>query len=114
MQGRQGPGEGPMDRPSEPRLPSLNGTSKHRTIPQRPPGMARLDTAPEIPRVPRPQRTPVRPGKFRRRMLALCAVLAFAAVIAGIIGYLIGLGLTSSAGPVTATVDFLTALSNTD
>ncbi len=114
MQGRQGPGEGPMDRPSEPRLPSLNGTSKHRTIPQRPPGMARLETAPEIPRVPRPQREPVRPGKLRKRMFVLGAGFAVAAVIAGIIGYLIGLGLTSSSGPVTVTVDFLTALSNTD
>jgi len=114
MQGRQGPGEGPAGRPSEPRLPSLNGTSKHRTIPQRPPGMARLETAPEIPRVPRPQREPARPGKSRKRMLVLGIVFAIAAVIASIVGYLIGLGLMASSGPATVTSDFLGALSNKD
>ncbi len=114
MQGRSGSGEGPMDRPSEPRLPSLNGTSKLRAIPQRPPGMTRLETAPEIPRVPRPQREQPQPGKVHRRMFVLCTILAIAAVIAGIIGYLIGLGLTNSSAPGATAVDFLTALSNTD
>jgi hypothetical protein len=41
-------------------------------------------------------------------------VLAVAAVIAGIIGYLLGLGLTNSSGPARTTVDFLTDLSSTD
>ncbi len=114
MQGRQGRGEGPMDRPSEPRLPSLNGTSKQRAIPQRPPGMARLETPPEVPRVPRPQREQTVPGKLRSRLLILCAVLASAAVIAGVVGYFVGLGLTNSSGPSTVTGDFLLALSNTN
>ncbi|GAC1660809.1 MAG: hypothetical protein PVS3B1_36250 [Ktedonobacteraceae bacterium] len=112
MQGRQGRGEGSMDEPLEPRFPSMNGTSKHRTLPQRPPGMMRLETIPEMPRVPRPQREPMQPGKLRRLLLILCGVLAIAAVLAGVIGYLIGLGLSSSTGPGTTTSDFLTALSN--
>ncbi len=114
MQGRQGRGEGPMDRPSEPGLPSMNGTSKQRAIPQRPPGMTRLETPPEMPRVPRPQREQLQPSSLRRRLLILCGVLAIAAVIAGVIGYFIGLGLTNSSGPGTVASDFLLALSNTD
>lgn len=114
MQGRQGRGEGPMDRPSEPRLPSMNGTSKQRAIPQRPPGMVRLETPPEVPRVPRPEREQLRPGSLRNRLLALCAVLAIAAVIAGVVGYFWGLGLTNSSGPATVAGDFLLSISNTD
>lgn len=114
MQGRQGRGEGPMDRPSEPRLPSMNGTSKQRAIPQRPPGMTRLETPPEMPRAPRPQREQIHPGSLRRRLLILCAVLAITAVVAGVVGYFIGLGLTNSSGPGTVVSDFLLSLSNTD
>jgi hypothetical protein len=113
MQGRQDQG-GSMDRSSDPELPSLNGTSKHRAIPQRPPGMARLDTPPQVRRVPRPQRKSERPERTHRLLLILCCVLIVAAVIAGITGYIIGIALSQSSGAGVVATSFLAALSRKD
>src|SRR5579883_2851252 len=61
--------------------PALDGTGKQRAIPQRPPGMARLDTVPEMPRVPRPQRQAEPPKNLRRRWLIFGSLFAVAAIL---------------------------------
>ncbi len=90
--------------------PALDGTGKQRAIPQRPPGMARLDTVPEMPRVPRPQRQAEPPKNLRRRWLIFGSLFAVAAILACTITYVLASGMISSAGPATTATDFLTAL----
>ena len=114
MLGRQGQGQGkdPWDRTSRNTNDALNGSGgsgKQRAVPQRPPGMARLDTPPAVQRVSRPQRQ--KPPRSRgRRFLIAVIVLGIAALLVfaiayGLANYFLGIG--NSAGPANTATDFL-------
>ncbi|GCE11671.1 hypothetical protein [Tengunoibacter tsumagoiensis] len=113
MQGRPDQNGGPWERerPSE-HLAALNGTSKQRAIPKRPPGMTRLDTAPEIARVPRPKRQAAPQKNVRRRFVILGSIFIVAALFACTAGYFLANGLIAGSGPSTTATDFLAALTN--
>jgi hypothetical protein len=109
MQGRQGRGKDPWDRTSGNSNDALNGSGKQRAVPQRPPGLARLDTPPAVQRVARPQRQAKRRRRGRRLLitvvvLAIGAMLVFV-VAFGLVNYFVGIG--NSAGPANTTTDFL-------
>ena len=67
MQGRQGSGKEPREWFVSPEPAAVNGRGKHRAIPQRPPGMTRVDQAPAARRVARSVRFMVvlSPGRIR-------------------------------------------------
>ncbi len=113
MQGRQGRGKDPWDRPSRDRNDALNGSGKQRVPPQRPRGMARLDTPPSVQRVARPQRQQRPPRSRRRRLLIALIALGIGAMVVfiiayGLVNYFIGIG--NSAGPANTAADFLVNL----
>jgi hypothetical protein len=115
MQGRPGGGYEPGDRPSARRIASSNGTGKQPAIPQRPPGMARVNRPSTIPRVARPQREVAEPRRSRRSLIIITGILAVIGVFACIGSYaLYNLfnGISASAGASTTTGNFLTALSS--
>ncbi|HEY5003920.1 MAG TPA: hypothetical protein VII61_12250, partial [Ktedonobacteraceae bacterium] len=115
MQGRPDGGYEPGDRPSARRIVSPNGTGKQPAIPQRPPGMARVNRPSTIPRVARPQREVAEPGRSRRRLIIITGILVVIGVFACIGSYaLYNLfnGISASAGAATTTGNFLTALSS--
>jgi hypothetical protein len=126
MQGRPGQGGEPWGKPLDRRGPSLNGTGKPRAIPQRPPGLNRVERPPVTPRIERPPATPrvarprrpqASPERYRRRVLIFgCVVLAFALVAAfgGYIAYNLLKGAAASAGSSTTAQEFLSDLSNQD
>ena len=93
-------------------LNGLNGTGKHRTPPQRPPGMTRVQQAPQAPRVARPQRNP--PGRFGRGLLILIGILLLCTVGACLFGYSLGsnflAGIGASSGAATTANDFLSSI----
>src|SRR6266571_2575281 len=70
MQGRQGPGYDPWDRSSGKLLAATNGndSGKQRAMPQRPPGMARVEHPPQTTRVARPRRQSKPPKSWWRRL----------------------------------------------
>ncbi len=108
MQGRQSQGNDS--------LASANGTGrKQRTIPQRPPGMSRIDQPPATPRVARPQRQAPRPTNWRRRLLLLGGAFVVCGLLAWGIGYALFnfiAGINASAGAATTASDFLNNLAN--
>lgn len=113
MQGRQGRGKDPWDRPSRDRNSALNGSGRPRTSPQRPPGMARLDTPPSVQRVARPQRQQKPPRSRRRRLFIALIALGIGAMLVfvvayGLVNYFAGIG--NSAGPANTAADFLVNL----
>jgi len=113
MQGRQGRGKDPWDRPSRDKNDALNGSGKQRTAPQRPPRMARLDTPPAVQRVARPQRQQKPPKSRKRRFLIALLVLGIGAALVfiiayGLVNYFISIG--NSAGPANTAADFLVNL----
>jgi hypothetical protein len=115
MQGRQGPGYDPWDRSSGKLLAATNGhdSGKQRAIPQRPPGMARVEHPPQKTRVARPQRQSKPPKSWWRRLLLIAFVFVACGVIAGAIGfalvnYFTGIG--NSAGAANTATDFMLAL----
>jgi hypothetical protein len=113
MQGRQWQSSEHRDTPGGRRLPSLNGTGKHRPLPPRPLG-PRVDVAPPTPRVARPQRKPSSSHRTRRNVLILIVVFVVCALVACGIGYATFNyvnGLTASSGASTTANDFLNALS---
>lgn len=121
MQGRRGQGSGPWDRSSdEPHddRSGLNGTGKHRSVPQRPPGMTRLAQPPATPRVARPQRRPSRPQKsLRRRLLIFSVIIVVGIILVAVIVYGLTnllIGINTSAGAATTAADFLTNLKSAD
>lgn len=117
MQGRPGGGYEPGDRPSARRIASSNGTGKQPAIPQRPPGMARVNRPSTMPRVARPRREAAEPRRSRRRLIIISGILVVIGVFACIGSYaLYNLfnGISASAGAATTASDFLTALSSRD
>jgi hypothetical protein len=113
MQGRKSQGNGPWDRSSGELLASANGSGKQRTVPQRPPGMTRVEHPPQTPRVSRPQRQSQPPKSWRRRLLILGAIFIACGLLAGGIGYALFnyfAGIGSSAGAANTAADFMLAL----
>lgn len=117
MQGRQGPDQDndSWERtPSQPsqRLSGSNGTGKQRAVPQRPPGMARVEPPPTR-RVARPRRDIPSPRRRRRRFLLWGSILVVTGIIVIIIVWsaiLLFRG-TSAAGPsANLAVDFISSL----
>ena len=89
MQGRQSPGYNPWDR-SYVKLvaaTNANGNGKQRAIPQRPPGMTRVEHPPQSTRVARPQRQPKPPKSWWRRLLIFAIVFVACGLIAFAIGF---------------------------
>jgi hypothetical protein len=113
MKGRQGPGYDPWDRSSSESLAAANGSGKQRAIPQRPPGMTRMEHPPKTPRVDRPQRQNQPPKSWRRRLLILVVVFLACGLLAWGIGYALVnyfVGIGSSAGAANTAADFMLAL----
>ena len=113
MQGRKDQGRGPWERGTNSNQDSQNGTGKQRTIPQRPPGYARVDTPPAVPRVNRPQRKTKPPRSLRKRLLIFVGVLALLGILTfvivyGVTNFFIATG--SSAGAANTAADFLSNL----
>lgn len=127
MQGRPEPGGESWERSSGTQpIASLNGTSKHRAIPQRPPGMPRVDQPPAkprvnqppaTPRVARPKRQEAQPGNFRKRLLLIGSLFLICAILACVGGFVatnVINGLNASSGAAATTTDFLASLSKQD
>ncbi len=113
MQGRQGPGYDPRDRSSSDLLAAANGSGKQRAIPQRPPGMTRVERPPQTPRVGRPQRQNKPASSWRRRLLILVVIFLACGLLAWGIGYALVnyfVGIGSSAGAANTATDFMLAL----
>ncbi len=115
MQGRQGQGYDPWDLSSGKLLAATNGndSGKQRAIPQRPPGMTRVEHPPQKTRVARPQRRPKPPKSWWRRLLLFAIVLGACGLIAGAIGYALVnyfTGIGNSAGAANTATDFMLAL----
>jgi hypothetical protein len=138
MQGKGDQENGPFESLPTPDSPYLNGTGRHRAIrrnpnegtskhqaiqevisqktsefralPKRPPGMAHVDTPPEMPRAPRPTREQPRPQNLRKRILILGGLAIVLAIIACTVGSLLASGLSNSSGPSVAAVDFLSSM----
>ncbi len=113
MQGRQGPGYDPWDRSSGDLLATANGSGKQRAIPQRPPGMTRVEHPPQTPRVGRPQRQNKPPRSWRRRLLILAVVFLACGLLAWGIGYALVnyfVAIGGSAGAANTAADFMLAL----
>ncbi len=112
MQGRQDQGYDPRDRSSGKLLAATNGndSGKQRAIPQRPPGMPRVERPPQTPRVARPQRQSKPAKSLGRRLLFITIIFIACGIIAGIIGfalvnYFTGIG--NSAGAANTATDFM-------
>lgn len=141
MQGRPDQGNRPWDRLSDPKLLSLTDTGQHRVmrnpnegtsqhqaikaqiqmrtsemraIPKRPPTLARVDTPPELPRAPRPQREIIERKKLHKRLLILGFIFAVLAIIASVVGYFLASSIRASSGPGAVTTEFLIAVNNKD
>ena len=115
MQGRPGQGREAGEWPSARRIASPNGTGRQPSIPQRPPGMARVNRPSTQPRVARPQREVSEAGKSRRRLIIITGILAAIAIFACIGSYAIYNiynGISASAGASTTAGNFLAALSS--
>jgi hypothetical protein len=124
MQEQPGSGGESSERPSgrQP-IASLNGTSKHRAIPQRPPGMPRVDQPPNMPRVSpppatprvaRPKRQAPQPKSLRKQLLLIGSLFLICAILAcagGFIATNVINGINTSSGAATTATDFLTSLS---
>ena len=115
MQGRQSPGYDPWDRSSGKLLAATNGngSGKQRAIPQRPPGMTRVEHPPQSTRVARPQRQPKPPKSWGRRLLVFAIVFVSCGLIAWGIGYALVnyfWGIGNSVGAANTTTDFMLAL----
>jgi hypothetical protein len=115
MQGRKGQGYDSWDPSSGKLLAATNGhdSGKQRAIPQRPPGMPRVEHPPQKTRVARPQRQSKPPKRLWRRLLFIAIIFVTCGVIAGAIGfalvnYFTGIGY--SAGAANTATDFMLAL----
>lgn len=119
MQGRQGRGNDPWDRSSSEPHAAINGngTGKQRSIPQRPPGLPRVDQPPRTQRVGRPRRETQPPKSLRRRIFVRSAIVLVCAIVAFMIafGAVQFFNATNQAGPSASTAaDFLSNISATN
>lgn len=112
MQGRQGPEYDPRDKSSGKLLATTNGNSsgKQRAIPQRPPGMARVEHPPQTKRVARPHRQHKTPKNRLRRLLIFATVLFACVILASgiaiaLVNYFTGIG--NSSGAANTATGFL-------
>ena len=113
MQGRNDQGRSPYERGANAGSSSPNGTSKRRTMPQRPPGLARVETPPSVPRVKRPQRQSKPPRSFRRRLLIFVGVLALLGIVTFVVVFAVTSllnGVISGSGAATTAGNFLANL----
>lgn len=113
MQGRQSPGRDPREQFTGDLHAAANGSGKQRAIPQRPPGMTRVEHPPQTPRVGRPQRQSTPPKSWRRRLLVLTVIFVACGLLAGVIGFALVnyfLAVGGSAGAANTAADFLLAL----
>jgi hypothetical protein len=113
MPGRSEQEKYPYERGANANSDALNGSGKQRVVPQRPPGLARVDTPPAVPRVNRPQRQTKPPRSFRRRLLIFVGVLALLGILTfvvvyGVTNFFISVG--SSSGAASTAGDFLANL----
>lgn len=115
MSGSQG-NENEPDRRFAPRIAPTNGTGKHRSMPQRPPGMARVNIGQPLatPRVARPRRKAPGPVNWRRRLPLLGCLFVVCVALACIIGFaafnLISAS-NAASGAAATSADFLQQLS---
>ncbi|GHO43134.1 hypothetical protein [Ktedonospora formicarum] len=114
MQGRQGREGEAWEKLASRKMAALNGTGKVPAIPQRPPGMTRIDQPPPTQRVGRPKREAPQPKRIRKFVFVGAAVLLICAVIAFFVGMNLFQGIAASSGPARTTTQFLTALSAKD
>src|SRR6266566_3900751 len=113
MQGREDPGYDTRDRSSGELPAASNGSGKQRAIPQRPPGMTRVEHPPQKLRVSRPQRQNKPPKSWRRRLLIVAVVFVACGILAWAIGYALVnyfVGIGNSAGAANTATDFMLAL----
>jgi hypothetical protein len=113
MQGRQD--QEPRDRSSRQYPVDLNGTGKQRTIPRRPPNMARVENPPATSRVARPQREAPRKKSWLRRLIIWGVVFGVCGALACGIGFAAVnyfAAINAGTGPAQAATDFLSALNN--
>ena len=115
MQGRQDSGKEPREWFVSPEPASVNGRGKHPAIPQRPPGMIRVDQPPPERRVARPKHQAPTEKNRRRRFFWLGPIFIICGLLAFGIGYaawnLLNAANTASGGAAAA-ADFLMALSS--
>ncbi len=112
MSGRQGQGQDrdAWERRSSNSRAAMNGTGKQRAVPQRPPGMTRLETPPSFPRVTRPQREMKPPKSRGRRLLIFVGVLFVIGMVVFVIVYGLSnyiIGVNNSSGAANTATDFL-------
>ncbi len=114
MQGRPDQNGRYWDKDASQKIAAITSTGKYRAIPRRPPTMSRvkLDTAPGMPRVPRPQYTSISAQRRRKILLIGGGIFAIAALLACTVGYLLASGILASAGPAATVTDFLGAVSS--
>jgi hypothetical protein len=115
MQGRQSQGYDPRDRSSGKLLATANGndSGKQRAIPQRPPGMPRIENPPQKSRVDRPKRQPKPTRSMGRRLLFIACIFVACIVLVGIISFALVNYFTAignSAGAANTATDFMLAL----
>lgn len=90
-----------------------NGTGKQRAVPQRPPGMSRVDRPPNTPRVARPKREEPKPKNRRKRLLIWSIAFVVCALLACVIGFAavnFFQAIGASQGPANTTTDFMSSL----
>jgi hypothetical protein len=103
------------------RRATLQGTGKHRAIststgeyrvPQRPPDMRHLDSRPDTPRVPRPQRRLAPSRRKRPFLIVMGSIVAIMVIIVFAIGILLVSAVNQSAGPTKTAVNFLSSITS--
>lgn len=114
MQGRQERGGDSWEKLASRKMAALNGTGKVPAIPQRPPGMTRINQPPPTQRVGRPKREAPPPRRLRKFVFIMSAVLLICAVIAFFVGMRLFQGIAESSGPASVNANFLTSLSSKD
>lgn len=95
------------------RLPALPSMTGEDAIPQRPPGMPRVEAPPPQQKVARPKREQVTPEVRKRRLIILGSAIVVCAIAAFFVARLainISNGLSASSGAASTAVDFLNAL----
>lgn len=116
MQGRQDRDRNreALDRAISEHLAAVNGTGRQRSVPKRPPNMARVEQPPVTPRVPRPQRQAPRSANWRKRILIWSIIFVACSILACGIGYAavnFYAATNATAGAATTATDFLSSLS---